>query len=64
MLGQLHDQLSSDSFNNIRADVHAIRCPPSDRLLNALLRGADVVCQVSTREGYEIKVSEALQKVC
>lgn len=34
----------------------------TDRLLNAMLRGADVVCQVSTREGYEIKVTEAIHK--
>lgn len=27
-----------------------------------MLRGADVVCQVSTREGYEIKVTEAIHK--
>jgi hypothetical protein len=28
-----------------------------DRLLDALMRGADMACQVSTREGFEIKVS-------
>jgi alpha,alpha-trehalose phosphorylase (configuration-retaining) len=27
-----------------------------DRLLDALMRGADLACQVSTREGFEIKV--------
>lgn len=28
----------------------------ADRLLDALMRGADLACQVSTREGFEIKV--------
>ncbi|GAA6034583.1 hypothetical protein JCM8097_005408 [Rhodosporidiobolus ruineniae] len=62
VLHQLHDQLEDSKFDNIRDDIFAIRAPPSDRLLNAMLRGADVVCQVSTREGYEIKVSEAVHK--
>jgi len=31
--------------------------PLTDRLLNAMMRGADVVAQVSTREGYEISAS-------
>lgn len=62
VLHQLHDQLDSDDFADIRDDIHAIRAPSSDRLLNAMMRGADVVCQVSTREGYEIKVAEAVHK--
>ncbi|CEQ42011.1 SPOSA6832_03785 [Sporobolomyces salmonicolor] len=62
VLHKLHEQLGDKKFDQIRDDIHAIRAPPSDRLLNAMLRGADVVCQVSTREGYEIKVSEAIHK--
>ncbi|GAA5967945.1 hypothetical protein JCM21900_006945 [Sporobolomyces salmonicolor] len=62
VLHKLHEQLGDKKFDQIRDDIHAIRAPPSDRLLNAMLRGADVVCQVSTREGYEIKVSEAVHK--
>ncbi|TNY17435.1 UDP-Glycosyltransferase/glycogen phosphorylase [Rhodotorula diobovata] len=62
VLHQLHDQINDDKFADIRDDIFAIRAPPSDRLLNAILRGADVVAQVSTREGYEIKVSEAVHK--
>ncbi|BGP40935.1 hypothetical protein JCM10449v2_004900 [Rhodotorula kratochvilovae] len=62
VLHQLHDQLGDSKFDDIRDDIFAIRAPPSDRLLNAILRGADVVAQVSTREGYEIKVSEAVHK--
>ncbi|GAA5936386.1 hypothetical protein JCM10213_000304 [Rhodosporidiobolus nylandii] len=62
VLHKLLEQLENEKFRSIRDDIHAIRAPPSDRLLNAMLRGADVVCQVSTREGYEIKVSEAIHK--
>lgn len=35
------------------ADTDTLR---ADRLLDALMRGADLACQVSTREGFEIKV--------
>ncbi|GAA5907006.1 hypothetical protein JCM6882_000029 [Rhodosporidiobolus microsporus] len=62
VLNKLHEQLEDSKFDSCRDDIFAIRAPPSDRLLNAMLRGADVVCQVSTREGYEIKVSEAVHK--
>ncbi|KPV77781.1 glycosyltransferase family 4 protein [Rhodotorula graminis WP1] len=62
VLHQLHDQIADDKFASIRDDIIAIRAPPSDRLLNAMMRGADVVAQVSTREGYEVKVSEAVHK--
>ncbi|GAA6057866.1 hypothetical protein JCM3770_002729 [Rhodotorula araucariae] len=62
VLHRLHDQLADPKFDAVRDDIFAIRAPPSDRLLNAILRGADVVAQVSTREGYEIKVSEAVHK--
>ncbi|GAA5824544.1 hypothetical protein JCM11251_000467 [Rhodosporidiobolus azoricus] len=62
VLNKLHEQLEDSKFDKCRDDIFAIRAPPSDRLLNALLRGADVVAQVSTREGYEIKVSEAVHK--
>ncbi|GAA5875124.1 hypothetical protein JCM3774_001643 [Rhodotorula dairenensis] len=62
VLHQLQEQVNDPKFDHIRDDIFAIRAPPSDRLLNAMLRGADVVCQVSTREGYEIKVTEAIHK--
>ncbi|GAA6005919.1 hypothetical protein JCM11491_004060 [Sporobolomyces phaffii] len=58
----LYDQLSTPEFDELRDDVFAVRAPSSDRLLDTILRGADVVCQVSAREGYEIKVTEAIDK--
>jgi len=51
-----------DSFSRSPPGAELTREGTADRLLNAILRGADVVAQVSTREGYEIKVSEAVHK--
>ncbi|GAA5949177.1 hypothetical protein JCM3765_003321 [Sporobolomyces pararoseus] len=62
VLKALYEQLSDPSFDSIRDDIFAVRAPSSDRLLNSVLEGADVVCQVSIREGYEIKVSEAIHR--
>lgn len=39
-----------------------MRIGPSDQALNALLSKAKIVLQLSTREGFEVKVSEALHK--
>lgn len=39
-----------------------MRLGPTDQLLNALLSNARVALQLSTREGFEVKVSEALHK--
>lgn len=39
-----------------------MRLDPNDQLLNALLSGAHIALQLSTREGFEVKVSEALHK--
>ncbi|PLB40797.1 putative trehalose synthase (Ccg-9) [Aspergillus candidus] len=42
--------------------ICVVRLGPSDQLLNALMSKAKVALQLSTREGFEIKVSEALHK--
>ena len=39
-----------------------MRLPPTDQLANALLSSAKLALQLSTREGFEVKVSEALHK--
>jgi alpha,alpha-trehalose phosphorylase (configuration-retaining) len=39
-----------------------VRIGPSDQMLNALLSKAKIALQLSTREGFEVKVSEALHK--
>ncbi|RKP21447.1 UDP-Glycosyltransferase/glycogen phosphorylase, partial [Rozella allomycis CSF55] len=45
-----------------RHDIIIARLPPSDQLLNTILRGAFAALQLSIREGFEIKVSEAIMK--
>lgn len=39
-----------------------MRIGPSDQMLNALLSKAKIALQLSTREGFEVKVSEALHR--
>ncbi|KAF2690849.1 glycosyltransferase family 4 protein [Lentithecium fluviatile CBS 122367] len=49
-------------YSDIREDVVVMRLGPTDQLLNALMSNAHVALQLSTREGFEVKVSEALHK--
>lgn len=53
---------SMDIDECILRDIHVVRLPPSDHLLNMILCRAHVVFQLSIREGFEIKVTEALFK--
>ncbi|KAI9591291.1 hypothetical protein BDF19DRAFT_426427 [Syncephalis fuscata] len=55
-------RLQQPEYEHIRDDVCVARLPPSDQLLNAVLRGSHVALQLSHREGFEIKVTEALVK--
>jgi len=41
-------------------DICVMRLPPSDQLLNALISNARLALQLSLREGFEVKVSEAI----
>jgi hypothetical protein len=54
---QLYDIKSQDSFRFIEPDIIMVRAPPSDQLLDVIMRGASVACQVSLREGFEVKVN-------
>lgn len=54
--------LNSDEYELVTKDVSIVRAPPSDTLLGALMQGATVALQLSTREGFEVKVSEAVYK--
>lgn len=56
------DVLQLPLYEHLASDVKVARLEHIDQLLNALLRGASIVLQLSHREGYEIKVSEALLK--
>lgn len=54
--------LQSTEYEAIAKDVKVLQLPSTDRILNALLRGSYLALQLSTSEGFEIKVSEALAK--
>ena len=54
--------LIKDKFADLKDDIILARLGPSDQLLNAVLSKAMIVLQLSTREGFEVKVSEALHK--
>ncbi|CAI7664038.1 unnamed protein product [Penicillium crustosum] len=47
---------------NIRHLICAMRVRPCDQVLNAILSKATVALQLSTSEGFEVKVSEAIHK--
>lgn len=54
--------LSEDKYKNAARDIKAIRLRHLDQLLNTLIRKSKIVLQLSHKEGFEIKVSEALEK--
>ena len=49
-------------YADIACDVSVMRLSSTDQLLNMLLSNAKIALQLSTREGFEVKVSEALHK--
>jgi len=49
-------------ISHIRDFICVMRLRPSDQVLNALLSKATIALQLSTREGFEVKVSEASHK--
>jgi len=48
--------------NHLISHISVMRLDPNDQLLNTLITNAHVVLQLSTREGFEVKVSEGLHK--
>ncbi|KAF2637809.1 putative trehalose synthase-like protein [Massarina eburnea CBS 473.64] len=61
ILKETEDEINT-LYDDIKDDIIYMRLEPSDQLLNALMSGAHVALQLSTREGFEVKVSEALHK--
>lgn len=59
---EVQDIIQSKKFSLISSDIIAVRLPASDQLLNMIMRGAYVALQLSHREGFEVKVTEALEK--
>ncbi|CAG9982635.1 unnamed protein product [Clonostachys byssicola] len=47
-------------YPHLLEDVSVMRLDPNDQLLNTIIANAHVILQLSTREGFEVKVSEAL----
>ncbi|THG95034.1 hypothetical protein EW026_g6546 [Hermanssonia centrifuga] len=59
----IYDQISTlihTKYPQYAKDIITMRCPPSDQLLNVLMANSKFALQLSTREGFEVKVSEAL----
>ncbi len=56
------DSLETDDYKKYADDIKVARLPDSDQILNALLRGSFVALQLSHKEGFEVKVSEAISK--
>ncbi|KAI5780225.1 putative trehalose synthase [Peziza echinospora] len=52
--------LEQGEYAHCASDIILMRIGPSDQLLNALMTNAKIALQLSTREGFEVKVSEAL----
>ncbi|KAL4800388.1 hypothetical protein BDV19DRAFT_69077 [Aspergillus venezuelensis] len=51
-----------ESLSDLAEQICIVRLGPSDQVLNAILSKARVALQLSTREGFEVKVSEAIHK--
>lgn len=56
---QALDQIETQ-YPQFADDISIMRLDANDQLLNALIAQAHVVLQLSTREGFEVKVSEGL----
>jgi glycosyltransferase involved in cell wall biosynthesis len=57
---QVVQLIVSEPYKIYLKDIVVMRLPPSDQLLNALMSNARIAIQLSTREGFEVKVSEAV----
>ncbi|KAJ5666494.1 uncharacterized protein N7477_008942 [Penicillium maclennaniae] len=63
LVGSLYEaalEFVKQHLEHIRSLICIMRIGPSDQMLHALLSKARIVLQLSTREGFEVKVSEAL----
>lgn len=49
-------------FPHLLTSISVMRLAPNDQLLDTLLSASHAVLQLSTREGFEVKVSEAIHK--
>jgi glycosyltransferase involved in cell wall biosynthesis len=56
------EYIEQDDLAPYAHDILSVKLPPSDQLMGALLQKAYVALQLSIREGFEIKVTEAISK--
>ena len=54
--------MAQPEYADIVNEVSVVRLPPCDQLFNTVLRCAHVALQLSVKEGFEVKVTEALAK--
>ncbi|THX63162.1 trehalose synthase [Aureobasidium pullulans] len=54
--------LIENEYPDLASDISVMRLGPIDQELNVLMSNAKICLQLSTREGFEVKVSEALHK--
>jgi len=59
---EAHTILDQEDFRDLLPHVTIVRIPPCDQILNVVLRGALCALQLSHREGFEVKVTEAIAK--
>lgn len=59
---EILELLETPEYSHYASDIIVMRIPPSDQILNALMSSAKICLQLSLREGFEVKVSEALHK--
>ncbi|KAI5191421.1 alpha,alpha-trehalose phosphorylase (configuration-retaining) [Nematocida minor] len=62
IFNQVSEKTNEEKFQEIKHLITKVRLPPSDQLLNIILRNAYITCQLSTSEGFEVKVTESLMK--
>lgn len=55
-------ELINTRYKSLHDDIKVVRAPHYDQLLNALLRSAAITWQLSHKEGFEFKITEALMK--
>lgn len=54
--------VNSERFAKLKKYIKVVVLPHLDQLLNTLLRKSKIVLQLSIKEGFEVKVTEALMK--
>lgn len=59
---EIRNAIKIDTYSKLKDDIKVARLPYNDQLLNTLLSGALIALQLSHREGFEVKVTEALMK--